>query len=137
MAERRMKSDQVRTNWRDVLDHIRSGGTVIVEHYNRPIARIAPLEDTMTAATVTRESLAAWLGDNHGLTEEEISTLLDKAVAIGHEWPDTNNKQRRMDYLWWAYQKIVTAGASSREDALDTIHGKGRTGIDPYDGYSA
>jgi antitoxin (DNA-binding transcriptional repressor) of toxin-antitoxin stability system len=37
-----MKSDQVRQNWRDVLDYVRAGGTVIVEHYNRQVARIAP-----------------------------------------------------------------------------------------------
>jgi YD repeat-containing protein len=50
MTERRMKSDQVRTNWRDVLEYVRAGGVVIVEHYNRAVARIAPLETTMTAA---------------------------------------------------------------------------------------
>lgn len=40
--ERYMKSDQVRTNWRDVLDYVRGGGTVVVEHYNRPVAALVP-----------------------------------------------------------------------------------------------
>lgn len=41
----RMKSREVRDNMRDVLDYVRSGGTVTVEHYNRPVARIIPIEE--------------------------------------------------------------------------------------------
>lgn len=42
MTTKRMKSNEVRVNWRDVLEHVRMGGSVIVEHYNRPIAQITP-----------------------------------------------------------------------------------------------
>ncbi|GAB2832414.1 hypothetical protein GCM10022221_34140 [Actinocorallia aurea] len=40
METRRLKSHEVRRDMRDVLDFVRTGGTVIVEHYNRPVARI-------------------------------------------------------------------------------------------------
>jgi antitoxin (DNA-binding transcriptional repressor) of toxin-antitoxin stability system len=42
MAVKRMKSSEVRTDWRAVLAHVESGGSVVVEHYNRPIATITP-----------------------------------------------------------------------------------------------
>lgn len=45
MTTKRMKSDQVRINWADVLQHVRQGGIVIVEHYNKPIATITPYEE--------------------------------------------------------------------------------------------
>lgn len=49
---RRMKSDQVRTNWRDVLEYVRGGGTVVVEHYNRPVADITPHKENGMDITV-------------------------------------------------------------------------------------
>lgn len=42
---KRMKSDQVRREFADVLQFVRQGGSVIVEHYNRPVARITKSED--------------------------------------------------------------------------------------------
>jgi antitoxin (DNA-binding transcriptional repressor) of toxin-antitoxin stability system len=39
---KRMKSDQVRREFADVLQFVRTGGTVVVEHYNKPVARIVP-----------------------------------------------------------------------------------------------
>lgn len=130
---KRMKSADVRANWREVLTAVQNGETIEIEHYNRPVARIAPIEETRMTTAVTREALLVWLGDNHGLTDEGISTLLNKAAEIGRQWPSpTDHKQSRMDRLWWAYQEIVTAAAPSQQAALDTIHGKGRTGVDPW-----
>lgn len=40
-----MKSDEVRVQWRQVLDHVRSGGAVVVERYGEPIARITPYSE--------------------------------------------------------------------------------------------
>lgn len=45
MTAKRMKSREIRDNWRDVLDHVRAGNEVVVEHYNKPIARIVPVEE--------------------------------------------------------------------------------------------
>jgi antitoxin (DNA-binding transcriptional repressor) of toxin-antitoxin stability system len=49
---KRMKSDQVRQNWRDVLDHVRTGGIVVVEHYNRAVARLISEDDTLVTLRV-------------------------------------------------------------------------------------
>lgn len=38
---------------RPILNYVRSGGIVIVEHYNRAVARIAPLETPMTRTMTT------------------------------------------------------------------------------------
>lgn len=43
MTTKRMKASEVRANWREVLRHVEGGGTVVVEHYNRPIAQIIPI----------------------------------------------------------------------------------------------
>jgi antitoxin (DNA-binding transcriptional repressor) of toxin-antitoxin stability system len=38
----RIKSDRLRTELASLLRHLRSGGIVIVEHYNDPIAIMLP-----------------------------------------------------------------------------------------------
>lgn len=52
---KRMKSDQVRVGWKDVLQHTRMGNAVIVEHYNDPIAALIPYSEATFA--VAREAL--------------------------------------------------------------------------------
>ncbi|OLT36752.1 hypothetical protein BJF79_30750 [Actinomadura sp. CNU-125] len=37
---RRMQSAEVRSDWRNTLDHVRAGGEVVVELYRKPVARI-------------------------------------------------------------------------------------------------
>lgn len=39
---RHLKSQEVRKNWRAVLASVENGETVIVLHYNRPVARLSP-----------------------------------------------------------------------------------------------
>lgn len=51
---KRMKSREVRDNWSATLRYVGDGGTVIVEQYTRPVARIVPVDEpTMTAPTIT------------------------------------------------------------------------------------
>jgi antitoxin (DNA-binding transcriptional repressor) of toxin-antitoxin stability system len=58
---KRMKSAEVRQQWRDVLDHVRAGGTVVIEHYNKTVARIVPIEENaMPRYTITQVSRAYW-----------------------------------------------------------------------------
>lgn len=40
-----MSSDEVRTCWRDVVDNVMAGGTVLVERYNKPVAVVIPYAD--------------------------------------------------------------------------------------------
>jgi len=70
MTTKRMKSNRVRTYWRDALDHVRAGNEIVVEHYTKPVARIVPIEEnTMTAP----ERFTAWLTTD--------PTALDQACA--------------------------------------------------------
>jgi antitoxin (DNA-binding transcriptional repressor) of toxin-antitoxin stability system len=39
---KRMKSNEVRADWAEVMQYVRTGGTVVVEHYNKPVAQITP-----------------------------------------------------------------------------------------------
>lgn len=62
MATKRMKSREVRDNWRETLRHVEDGGEVVIEHYNRPIARIVPIEEptmTFTSADLRDQVLRA------------------------------------------------------------------------------
>jgi antitoxin (DNA-binding transcriptional repressor) of toxin-antitoxin stability system len=61
---KRMKSSEVRTGWRDVLDYVRSGGTVVIEHYDRPIARITPIEEKTMDAEIITDQVTTTLGDH-------------------------------------------------------------------------
>lgn len=54
---RRMKSAEVRAQWRDVLDLVRSGEEIVIEHYNKTIARIVP-EKAETVNSQERQALA-------------------------------------------------------------------------------
>jgi prevent-host-death family protein len=45
MEVKRMSSDAVRSGWRDVVDNVMAGGTVLVERYNKPVAVVIPYAD--------------------------------------------------------------------------------------------
>jgi len=70
MTTKRMKSRDIRDNWRETLRHVENGGTVIVEHYNKPIARIVPIEEPAVSATTdtarTAARIIARARDAHG-----------------------------------------------------------------------
>lgn len=51
MTTKRMKSREVRDNWREALRHVEDGGEIVIEHYNRPIARIVPIEEPVMTFT--------------------------------------------------------------------------------------
>jgi antitoxin (DNA-binding transcriptional repressor) of toxin-antitoxin stability system len=54
MQEKRMKSDQVRTGWRDALEYVKQGGRIVIEHYQRPVAMLVPYEPQEPEANPTR-----------------------------------------------------------------------------------
>jgi prevent-host-death family protein len=51
-----MKSAAIRADWKNVLDAVQNGEEVVVEQYNRPVARIIPYEEptmpTISAADI-------------------------------------------------------------------------------------
>lgn len=67
---KRMKSDQVRVGWKDVLQYVRQGGTVVVEHYTEAIADVRPHTDSL-------EAIAA----DTGATREAVLTALDDLIT--------------------------------------------------------
>lgn len=77
MVTKRMKSDQVRQNWRDVLEHVRTGGAVVVEHYNRTVARVIPEDDTLVILQVSTANQA-----------ERLRRLIRDHGALGIPFPN-------------------------------------------------
>lgn len=66
MTERRMKSRDIRDNWRDVLDYVRAGNEVIIEHYTKPIARIVPIEENAMTLNGTQAAFHVRWGNVSG-----------------------------------------------------------------------
>lgn len=74
---KRMKSDQVRTGWRDVLDAVQGGESVIVERYNRPIAQVIPQDDTIVV-----------LRASDPVQAERLRRLVAEHGAVGMPFPN-------------------------------------------------
>ncbi|MFE9398683.1 hypothetical protein [Streptomyces flavidovirens] len=51
--------------------------------------------------------LEAWLGDNHGLNEDELTELLDEAREIEERYPDQDDQAERDAALSVAYRLKV------------------------------
>lgn len=54
-----------------------------------------------------RYELEAWLGDDHGLTDEHIGRLLTAADEIGRRYPDPDDADEREAALTVAYRLMV------------------------------
>jgi antitoxin (DNA-binding transcriptional repressor) of toxin-antitoxin stability system len=78
MTTKRIKSNEVRRDWADVLQFVRTGGTVVVEHYNRPVATISPYEEpamTTTYKLTTDEGIETVEIIRNGEEVREIYTV--------------------------------------------------------------
>jgi prevent-host-death family protein len=56
MSEKVMQADAVRSEWRDVMDQVVAGGTVLVERYRKPVVAVISYEDYL-AVRETLEDL--------------------------------------------------------------------------------
>jgi hypothetical protein len=54
-----------------------------------------------------RYEIEAWLGDDHGLADEQIERLLTASDAIGHRYPDPDDADEREAALTVAYRLLV------------------------------
>lgn len=54
-----------------------------------------------------RYELDAWLGDDHGLTEEQIDELLRTSDDIDEQYPDQDDSDDRGDALTAAYRLMI------------------------------
>jgi antitoxin (DNA-binding transcriptional repressor) of toxin-antitoxin stability system len=77
MKAMRLKSDQARQNWRDVLDHVRHGGAAIVEHYSRAVADLIPEDDTLVLLRVP-----------NAVQAERLRQLVREHHALGIPFPN-------------------------------------------------
>lgn len=54
-----------------------------------------------------QHEILAWLGDDHGLTADQIGTLTRAADEIGERYPDPDNANEREAALTVAYRLMV------------------------------
>ena len=54
-----------------------------------------------------RHEMDAWLGDDHGLTDEQITDLMRTAEEIGERYPDPDDQEDRDAALYAAYELMV------------------------------
>lgn len=47
-----MKSDEVRNSFRDVLDAVQNGSTIVIERYNKSVGVLLPMEKWHSYATI-------------------------------------------------------------------------------------
>ncbi|MCO6011722.1 hypothetical protein NE236_42930 [Actinoallomurus purpureus] len=90
-----MKSAEARQQWRDVLELVRLGGRVVIEHYNRPVAIVLPyvpeLEDVhISEAADVAQGRPAGLGevDRDAVfeaVEDLVTALLETAADLGDD----------------------------------------------------
>lgn len=118
MTTKHMKSREVRDNWRDVLDHVRSGGTVVVEHYNKPVARIVPIEEPIMT---TSEHFTAWLTTDSSCLDQGCADVVVLRDELQGEPDDRNAWTSTGDPLMHA----VTTVDAKDGDAVDAIREAG------------
>jgi hypothetical protein len=63
---------------------------------------------------IQRHELEAWLGDDHGLTGEQIDDLMEDAEEIAVRYPDPDDQEERDAALFAAYELMT-------RDAEDVI----------------
>jgi antitoxin (DNA-binding transcriptional repressor) of toxin-antitoxin stability system len=81
----RMKSDEARQAWRDVLDRAKRGESTVVEHYNRAVARVIPEDD---AVVILRTS--------DPVQAERLRRLVRDYHSVGIPFPNNDGSGRRV-----------------------------------------
>lgn len=57
--------------------------------------------------TTQRHEIEAWLGNDHGLTDDQIDALTDTADAITARYPDPDDRDEREAALTAAYRLMA------------------------------
>lgn len=124
---KRMKSDEVRKNWADVLQHVRTGGKVIIEHYNKPIARIVPIEETVMAPR-TNTSYGTWTNRVERYSANLATTVVESLGDYGDDYD--------VDALTAAYRDAINDALPAEVTlAGDEFLGPAKPDADEWDGY--
>lgn len=75
--------------------------------------------------SMQRYELEAWLGDDHGLTDDQIDDLLTEATEIGERYPDDDDQAER-DAALAAAHRLLTEDTSTVITDLATARGNAR-----------
>jgi hypothetical protein len=70
---------------------------------------------------MTRYELEAWLGDDHGLTDDQVAELLEIASDLDERHPDYDNSEEREAALTVAYRLL-----SAPYESGELVKGLGR-----------
>jgi antitoxin (DNA-binding transcriptional repressor) of toxin-antitoxin stability system len=69
---RHISSEKARANWRELLDAVAGGDTVIIERYGRPVAALTPHREESTNSV--REPAPGYDVDSLNALKEEIAS---------------------------------------------------------------
>lgn len=78
---KRMKSAAIRADWKNVLDAVQNGEEIVVEQYNRPVARIIPYKETVM---YTVEIQATDDGEIWQAVHSAETITADEAAKMGY-----------------------------------------------------
>lgn len=76
--------------------------------------------------SMQRHEMEAWLGDDHGLTDEQITELMRTADEIGERYPDRDDEEDRDAALFAAYELMTRDAAEVIAEQAGRIE-QGRT----------
>lgn len=65
--------------------------------------------------------LVAWLGDDHDLTDDQITELLSTAADIEDRYPDSDDEEERTAALTTAYRLLVEDSQEVVDDLADAL----------------
>lgn len=69
---------------------------------------------------IERHEIEAWLGDSHGLADDQITDLMRQAGEIHERYPDPDDAEDRDAALYAAYELM----ARDREEVLAEMAGR-------------
>lgn len=67
----------------------------------------------MGTPVTQRHEIEAWLGDDHGLTDDQVGELVSTADDIAARWPDQDDADEREAALVAAYQIMTAADTAT------------------------
>mgnify|MGYP003601128910 FL=1 len=77
---RHISSEKARANWREVLDAVAAGETVVIERYGQPVATLTPYQEAANVRREVRESQPVY--DASALVQLKAEIVADVLTAI-------------------------------------------------------
>ena len=114
---RHVSSEKARANWREILDAVAGGETIVVERYGQPVATLVPYEEQATIPDASlREPAPAYdMGALTNLKAEIVAEVMAELVV------------QKLEPLSWReglallQRQIAESGGLGFGDDADTI----------------